>query len=183
MGDRVIGAKYAQALIEIAEKYTCLEAIHSDVEIISGILTENAGLRSVMSNPLVSAEGKKNIVDKISKEGSFNELTNNFLKLLIDEGRIYCITEILEIFESLYCQATSTQVATIKSAVILDEDYQLSIAKKIREISNAKNVKLKPIVDETLIGGFLIDMGSKLIDLSLKGALNRIEKKVVSAKM
>merc|ERR1712186_79594 len=128
--DRVIGTKYAQALIEIAEKYTCLEAIHSDVEIISGILIENAGLCSIMSNPLVSTEGKKNIIDKISKEGSFNKFTNNFLKLLIDEGRIYCITEILEVFESLYCEVTSTQVAIIKSAVILDEDYQLSIAKK-----------------------------------------------------
>merc|ERR1711979_173875 len=62
--NRVVASKYAKALMEIAEKHTCLETIHSDVEILSGILIENAGLRNVLGNPVVSAEGKKNILEK-----------------------------------------------------------------------------------------------------------------------
>merc|ERR1712060_722102 len=137
---------------------------------------ENAGLRNVLGNPVVSAEGKKDIIEKISKQGSFNTFTNNFLKLLIEEGRIYCIIEVLEVFESLYREATNVMVADIYSVRKLTDDQEADIAKVVQKLTGSKTVQLKTTIDETLIGGFLIDMGSKKLDYSLKSALNRLEK-------
>merc|ERR1719401_2551000 len=174
--NRVVASKYAKALMEIAEKHTCLETIHSDVEILSGILTDNASLCNVLGNPVVSAESKKNILEKISKQGSFNAFTNNFLKLLIEEGRLYCIEEVLEAFESLYCEVTNIKVADVYSAVKLSDVQEEEIAKTIYQLTSARSVQLRAIIDKTLIGGFLIDMGSKKLDYSLKNAFNRLEK-------
>merc|ERR1712087_112724 len=119
---------------------------------------------------------KKNVLEKISKQGSFNAFTNNFLKLLIEEGRLYCIEEVLEVFESLYREATNVKVADVYSAVKLSNAQEEEIAKVVYQLTSAKSVQLRAIIDKTLIGGFLIDMGSKKLDYSLKDALNRLEK-------
>ena len=74
----------------------------------------------------------------------------------------------------LICNVLSLQVATLKSAVKLEQEQQFLIAKKLQELTGAKNIKLKPIVDESLIAGFVVEYGSAQIDLSVKGKLDRI---------
>merc|ERR1711976_484997 len=123
--NQAVGAQYAQALIDIAKSNEALEDIHSDLDVLSATIKENNVLCDLMVNPLVSAEKKINLIEKISVEGSFNNVTKNFLKLLVDKGRIDCI---VEAFEALYCQATDTQVAMVKSAVVLEEEQQFLIA-------------------------------------------------------
>merc|ERR1739848_328089 len=134
------------------------------------------GLRNLMVNPLISPEKKTNLIQKISVEGSFNNYTTKFLSLLVDKGRIDCIIEAFESFESLYCQATNTQVATVKSAVALEEEQQFLIAKKIKELARSKSVKIKPYIYESLIGGFVVEYGSSQIDLSVRGSFERVRK-------
>lgn len=65
-------------------------------------------------------------------------------------------------------------MATVTSAVQLDEDEQFQIAQKLQELSGAKNIKLKPVLDPSLIAGFTIEFGSSQIDLSVRGQLRRI---------
>ena len=65
-------------------------------------------------------------------------------------------------------------MATLTSAIQLDEEEQYQIAKKLRELTGAKNVKLKPALDPSLLAGFVVEFGSSQIDLSVKGQLNRI---------
>merc|ERR1712224_918078 len=112
--------------------------------------------------------------------GSFNILTSKFLNLLSDKGRIECILDVLEAFENLYYQAVETQVAIVKSAIVLEEKQHFLIAKKIQELTRSKLVKVKRVVDETLIGGFVVQYGSSQIDLSIRGALERVKKGIKS---
>ena len=100
------------------------------------------------------------------------------MNLLIDKNRIDCVGEVVEAFEDLYCRATDTQVALVKSAVKLEDEQQFLIAKKIQELTGAKNVKIKPLVDEDLIGGFTVEYGSNQIDLSVRGAMDRVKKEL-----
>merc|ERR1711937_896052 len=93
-----------------------------------------------------------------------------------DKGRIDCIAEVVESFKDLYYEAIGTQVAIIKSAVVLEEEQHFLIAKKIQELTQSKMVTVKRLVDETLIGGFIVEYGSNQIDLSVRGALERIKK-------
>merc|ERR1712146_808865 len=176
---QAVGAQYAQALLDIAKSSEALEDIHSDLDILGASMKEENGLCDLMVNPLIPAEKKINLIDQISVKGSFNTVTTNFLKKLVDKGRIDCITEAFEAFEALYCQATNTQVAMVKSAVVLEEE-QFLIAKKIKELSQSKSVKIKPLIDESLIGGFVVEYGSNQIDLSVRGALERVKKELTN---
>ena len=73
-----------------------------------------------------------------------------------------------------YCMPTLTralgmlrlQVATLRSAVKLEQEQQFLIAKKLQELTGSKNIKLKPVIDESLIAGFVVSYGSSQIDLS-----------------
>ena len=67
------------------------------------------------------------------------------------------------------------QVATLRSAVRMEQENQFLIAKKLQELTGSKNIKLKPVIDESLIAGFVIEFGSAQIDLSVKGRLEKIE--------
>jgi F-type H+-transporting ATPase subunit delta len=178
--NQAVGTQYAQALLDVAKSTNDLDSIRSDVDILSAVVNENAGLRDLMVNPLVSSEKKISLLNQISTEGSFNNFTSNFLRLLVEKARIDCIVEILESFETLYCKASNTQIVILKSAVALDEEQQFLIAKKIQELAKSKSVKIKPFLDETLIGGFTVEYGSSQIDLSIKGAFERVKKELNS---
>merc|ERR1719191_1530020 len=180
--NQVISAQYAQALLDVAQASSDLESVHSDIDSLHAIMQENASLCSVMANPLVSPDKKIALIQKISSEGSFNKTTTNFLNLLVDKGRVDCIAEIVEAFEDIYCLATDTRVATVSSAVTLDEEQQFLIAKKVQELTQSKSVKIKPVVDEALIGGFVVEYGSSKIDLSVRGAFERVKKELSNLK-
>ena len=66
------------------------------------------------------------------------------------------------------------QVAVLRSAVQMEQEQHFLIAKKLQELTGAKNIKLKPVIDEDLIAGFVVEYGSSQIDMSLAGQLNQI---------
>ena len=72
-------------------------------------------------------------------------------------------------------QFNRAQVATLRSAVRMEQENQFLIAKKLQELTGSKNIKLKPVIDESLIAGFVIEFGSSQIDLSVKGRLEKVE--------
>lgn len=66
------------------------------------------------------------------------------------------------------------KVATLRSAVKLEQEQQFLIAKKLQELTGSKNIKLKPVIDASLIAGFIVEFASSQIDLSVKGQLDAI---------
>lgn len=79
--------------------------------------------------------------------------------------------------------ALSLQVATVTSAVKLENEQQFAIAKKLQEMTGAKNIKLKPVVDAGLIGGFVVQFGkdgSGMIDLSVKGQMAKLAQELTA---
>ncbi|EFN50531.1 hypothetical protein CHLNCDRAFT_138755 [Chlorella variabilis] len=134
----------------------------------------------LLSNPVIAEGRKKDVVKRLASEASFSQYTVNFLNLLIDQNRIEALENICESFEKSYCALTDTQaraalcVATLRSAVKLEQEQQFLIAKKLQELTGSKNIKLKPVVDADLVAGFVVEYGSTQIDLSVKGQLDKI---------
>lgn len=137
-------------------------------------MRESGDLKNFLSNPTVAEDKKKQMIAKMASESGFNSYTVNFLNILVDQSRMDAITEVCDAFEAKYCTLTDTQVATLRSAVKLEQEQQFLIAKKLQELTKSKNVKIKPVVDESLIAGFIVEWGSSQIDLSVKGQLDKI---------
>jgi F-type H+-transporting ATPase subunit delta len=177
----MVGASYANALVDLAQTKNALEAIHTDMDALASVMKESADVKGFLSNPTLPEGRKKDLVKRIAAESGFNQYTVNFLNLLIDQNRIDAITEICEAFESKYCELTDTMVATLRSAVKLEQEQQFLIAKKLQELSGARNVKIVPVIDESLIAGFIVEWGASQIDLSVKGQLDKIGSELATA--
>ena len=104
-----VAASYAVALAESAQASNTLDQIHADVETFAAYSLSNAGIASVLSNPVLSDAKKKDLVAKIAKEGSFSPVFVSFLNLLISKRRINLIDQVLAEFEAIYCDLSDTQ--------------------------------------------------------------------------
>ena len=91
-----------------------LEAVHDDLETVAGYLAANEGTAAFLANPVVAEEKKKEILKKLAGEASFHAFTTNFMQLLVDKKRMSQLSAIIDEFEALFCEATDTQVATVK---------------------------------------------------------------------
>ncbi|GBF98293.1 F-type H+-transporting ATPase subunit delta [Raphidocelis subcapitata] len=169
-----VSASYAKALVELAEEKGRLEQVHADVDAMAGLVKDNAKLRDLLFSPVIEDDKKKAVLAKVSKEAGFQKFTSNFLNLLVEKDRLNLLDEICESFEEQYCELTDTQVATLRSAVKLEQEQQFLIAKKLQELTGSKNIKLKPVIDTTLIAGFVVEYGSSQIDLSIRGQVERV---------
>ena len=94
--------------------------------------------------------------------------------MLVDRGRIELLESVAEKFLELSYKQESIEIAKITSSIKLSADQQKEIAEKLKIITGAKQIKLALKVDPQLIGGFTIEIGSKMIDTSIRGQLRQI---------
>lgn len=176
-----VGAQYAAALVDLAQEKNNLDAVHADVDALSTLLRESPDVKSFLDNPIIAPEKKRNVIQSIGKEAGLNADTITFLNLVLDKDRLMALEEICESFEKRYCQLTDTQVAVVRSPSKLEQEQTFLVAKKLQELTGSKNIKMKPVIDESLIAGFIIEYGSSQIDMSVKGQLDKISQELENA--
>lgn len=139
----VVGSSYANALVEVAQAQNALEAVHTDMDALASVLKESEDMKSLLSDPTMNETAKKDLLKRIASECGFSQYTTNFLQLLVDSNRFDAIEEIATAFEVRYCELTDTQVAVLRSAVKLEQEQQFMVAKKLQELTNSKNIKVR----------------------------------------
>jgi len=175
-----VSKSYAKALVDLAEEKGKLEPVHADIDAVASLLKENSKLYALLSNPVVEDEKKRAVLAKIGKDAGFQAYTQNFLNLLVEKDRLALLDEICESFEEQYCTITDTQVAVVRSAVKLEQEQQFLIAKKLQELTGSKNIKLRPMIDQALIAGFIVEYGSSQIDLSIRGQIEKVAEELTT---
>ena len=143
------------------------------MNIVTQFLANSSDLKKFLGNPLITKDAKKNVVKDIFGE-QIDGSTLKFLLLLVDRGRIEVLDSIAQKFLELSYKQDSIEIAKITSSIQLSADQQQSIAEKLKAITGAKQIKLALKVDPQLIGGFTIEIGSKMIDTSIRGQLKQI---------
>jgi len=143
------------------------------MNIVSQFLANSSDLKKFLGNPLITKEAKKNVVKDILGE-QIDSSTLKFLLLLVERGRIEVLESIAQKFLELSFKQESIEIAKITSSIQLSAQQQKEIAEKLKVITGAKQIKLALKVDPALIGGFTIEIGSKMIDTSIRGQLKQI---------
>lgn len=175
MADSAAGS-YAAALAEVAVANGTLEQTVKDIDLIDQLFSEKSFLDYFVS-PIVTLEDKRKLIDDITESGKLQKHVCNFINILIESKRIDLIKEIIKEFELVYNKLTETELAIVASVVPLEEQHLAQLAKQVQKLTGAKNVRLKTVIDESLVAGFTIrygNSGSKLIDMSVKKQLEEI---------
>jgi F-type H+-transporting ATPase subunit delta len=168
-----VAGPYAEALLDLAKSKNLLKETTNDVNIISQFLINSSDLKKFLGNPLVTRDAKKNVLKDILGE-QIGSNTLKFLSLLVDRNRIGVLESIAQKFLELSYKQESIEIAKITSSIQLSADQQKEIAAKLKLITGAKQIKLALKIDPQLIGGFTIEIGSKMIDTSIRGQLKQI---------
>ena len=168
-----VSVPYAEALLDLAKSNDSLKETTNDMNIVSQFLANSSDLKKFLGNPLITKDAKKNVVKDILGE-QIGDSTLKFLLLLVERGRIEVLESIAQKFLELSFKQDSIEIAKITSSIQLSAQQQKEIAEKLKVITGAKQIKLALKVDPALIGGFTIEIGSKMIDTSIRGLLKQI---------
>lgn len=170
---------YAQALMSVASNQNQTEQVGEDVRALINGLQASEELRDFLANPFIKAEDKKSVLGRIVGEGT-NPNLRNFLMLLVDRGRIFLLEGICQQYLTLLRQLNQTVLAEVTSAVELNEAQQQSVREKVLAMTNAREVELATKIDQDLIGGVIIKVGSQVVDASIRGQLRRLSLRLTS---
>lgn len=168
-----VALPYAEALISYAQGANLLKKCSDDLSLISKSLSESLDLQIVLLNPLTNRSTKKQIIKDVFNN-QVDSFIINFLFLLVDRRRISLLTTIISKYFDITYSLESILIAELFSAIDLSEDQQEDLINKIKFMTNSNEIKLITQKDPSLIGGFVIKIGSKVIDASLAGKINKM---------
>ncbi|KAH9814885.1 OSCP/delta subunit of ATPase [Melampsora americana] len=177
-----LSGKYASALYTATAKkdVKLLSTVEKDVTSVQKILTGAGGasIKEFLQNPtLQSAERKKGISNMLSKLPSApNEMTQNLLSVLAENGRLYETEKVIEDFLTLMSAHRGEITITITSAQPLDSALQSRLESSLKKSTTAqgKTVKIKNNVNASVMGGLVVDFGDKTIDMSVSSRVNKL---------
>jgi len=164
---------YSEALLELAVATNTLEDVTTDMNIVLQFLLNSEDLQKFLSNPLVSQEAKKKVVNDILGE-QISGRTLKFLMVLVDRGRIAFLDSVAERYLELSYKQASIEIARVVSAAQMSSRQQKKLVNSLKQWTGAKQIKLRLKVNPELIGGFIVDVGSKRIDTSIASQLKEV---------
>nr|BDA97734.1 ATP synthase CF1 delta subunit [Rhodomonas sp. NIES-698] len=164
-----VAKPYADAFLEIANK----SSVINDLNCVATALSESKDLQKAIANPLVSATAKKDIIKSIFA-GNVDSNTVKFMMVLCDRGRIEYLAAIVETALILAYKQASIEMAYVTSSVELSSSQTEALVSKLKVMTNAEQIKLELKVDESLIGGFKVQIGSRIIDTSVQNQLKQL---------
>jgi F-type H+-transporting ATPase subunit delta len=178
MGSHRASVRYAKSVIELAQEQKSLEKVKEDMLLFTSVINDNRKLEVVLKNPIVPTDKKKAILKSLF-EKKVQPLTFKAFELIISKNRESILDEIALEFINEYNTLKGIAVASVTTPYSMDDTQRKEISKIVADITGMK-VELEEIIDEALIGGFVLKIGDKQIDESVKSKLAKIQRALVA---
>ena len=169
----VIANRYAEALFQIGEEENKTDNLYNELKEVSSLMNTNKDLNNVMKSPLVSKKEKIQLIDTLFAGKVDNDL-KNFLKILIEKGRITSINAIGETYKELLNEKNNILEGYVISAVPMNDEKIKELETELSKKYN-KNITLENKVDKSVLGGVLVRLGNTEIDGTIKTRLNGLK--------
>ncbi len=169
-----VGARYAQALFDLALETGRLEAVRADLASLKAAWIESADLRRLATSPVIAAADQQKGLVAIADKARFDATTRNFLGLIGQNGRARDLGSVITGFEALYAIHAGVVAAEVVSAVPLSTVQTTHIRSALlKALGKAPEITAR--VDPSILGGLKVKVGSKLFDASLKTKLDQMK--------
>jgi len=170
-----IASPYARALFDFSVEKNIMHQITADFQNLEIFLDKNNELTNYLNNPIVRSQAKREILTKTLKS-QVNTETFKFLMVLVDKKRINLLKPIITNYLELVYETASIKTIEVSTAFPFTYLQKNTLVKKLKELTNAREIRLVITVDPSLIGGFLIQTNSKVIDFTIKNQLQKLAK-------
>ena len=175
-----IASRYAKSLLDLAKENGKLDRIKDDLSLFSQAV-ENRDLFLMIKSPIIKGN-KKSSVFKAIFDGKIDTLTSAFFDIVIRKGREDLLPEIATSFVDQYNDLHGITTAHLTTATEIDDTLMATIKSKLSLLgASSDKVNLIKKIDPSIIGGFILQVGDKLIDASVKTKLAKLKKELVDA--
>ena len=172
--------RYSLALFELSEENNLLSQIEDQSSSILNLIEQSEDFSNLIKDPTTSQEDLLKVINTISENNKFESLFKNFLSFLIQKRRFFFIERILKSFIEICSRKRGELKAELKSAKELSNEEIAKITEELTKNFSSK-IKLNYKHDESLIGGLVVQVGSTMVDTSIKNKLQQIENRLIEA--
>lgn len=169
-----VGARYAQALFDLAIETNTLPAVEADLKALESMRASSADLRTLFSSPKFTAEDKAKGLAAIAEKAELSVTTRKFLGLLAANRRTLALEGIIKAFQRLAAARRGSVSAQVVTAIPLTDAQTASLAAALRT-ALGKDPEIETRVDPAILGGVKVRVGSRLYDASLKSKLDSLK--------
>jgi F-type H+-transporting ATPase subunit delta len=172
--DLKISQKYALALFKACEKAKSIKAVTADLVCLKEAWNQSAKLIEFINSPIHNSNTRTQLLDTISKKLHLHSNIKNLLCILAINRRLNLLVLIVNDYLKLYRDANNEQLVKITTTHKLSVDQSTTIKKSL-ELQLDKKIIIKNIIDESILGGIIIQIDSFVIDNSTSNKLNNIQ--------
>ena len=172
--------RYSLALFELSEENDLLSQVEDESSSLLKLISKSKDFYNLIKDPTISQEDLSKVVNKIAEDNKFNTLFKNFLNFLIQKRRFFFIERILKSFIEICSRKRGELKAELRSAKELSSDEIKKITDELAKNFSSK-IKLNYKFDKSLIGGLVVQVGSTMVDTSIKNKLQQIENRMIEA--
>lgn len=166
---------YAVALYELSKENSEQEKVENGMRSLNRLLNESVDFKEIISNPTVAKEDKKNVVFAIADQNNFSKVLKKFLGFIAIKNRLFFLDKIIESFLHLVSKNKGELKAKLISSKKLSIEEQKKIQNELsKNFKSPLNIDYK--YDPDLIAGLIIQVGSVMVDTSIKTKLKKLEK-------
>ena len=173
-----IARVYAEALFDVAEGKDKLDEVRDEIGEFADALEGDQEMQVFFFSPYFSTKEKRDGIEKAVSGAS--EEFRNFLDLLVEKNRMPVVFRIRRAYEEMWRKHNRKIDVTVTSAVELDSDVVKKIGKEIED-QTGQSVELSSRVDDSILGGLVLQVGNMVLDASIRNRLEKLRKSVARA--
>jgi F-type H+-transporting ATPase subunit delta len=169
-----IAARYATAMFELAQEGGALDALEADVAALEAAMADSTDLRDLISSPIYGRDETQAAIGGVADAMGLNAVTGNTLRLMAQKRRLFVLPALLRGLRERIAESKGEVTADVVSAkaltIVQSDKLQKSLSASV-----GREVQLNTSVDESLIGGLVVKVGSRMIDTSIRAKLNALQ--------
>jgi F-type H+-transporting ATPase subunit delta len=178
MSNYRVASRYAKSIFDLAIETKLVDKVYKDMLLIDQVCKENRPLVVMLKNPIIRYDFKLKVLTRLFQK-HIEEITLKFISLLCRKNRVDILPDTSKVYAEIYHEYKGIIIANVSSAVKLSSEIQNDFVNIVSK-ATGKTVELKTMVDEALIGGYILQVGDKMIDNSLKNKINHLRRELKS---
>lgn len=164
--------RYAKAVLSLANDQNNADAVNNDMKLIADTIADNKALSDALQSPVIASSNKKSVLLEIFKDA--NKTTLNLIDTLVNNKRVHILSDVASKYNQLFDESKGIQIATVTTAVALSADLKIKVLAKAKELTG-KDVEVENIIDESILGGFILRIGDVQYNASVANQLNKLK--------
>ena len=166
-----LAGRYASALFDLARESNAIDGVQKSLAVLRNALAESADLKALVSSPVIGRVDAAKAIAAVARSLGLDSLTGNFLGVLAENRRLADLSGMIDAYNAIVAAHRGEVTAKVTSAHPLSAEQLKTLAANLKT-RVGRDVQIQATVDPAILGGLVVQLGSQLIDGSIRTRLN-----------